>query len=345
MKERKTGLYKNIRIKLREYTTKVKEINKKLELELREHKKTISSLKMSNIFLENILQSIREPLCIFNKDLRIIYANDEYAGMKGVDIKDIIGKKCYSVFHRSKKPCRDCIIKKTIISGNPCAKEKIVKKEENMDFWWELYTYPVRDEKGDITAVIEYSRDITERKKMELENFRLITKLREISKYDDLTGLLNRKTIIECLHYEFEKIKRYGGELSIIFTDVDNFKEINDTCGHMTGDTVLKKLADTLKSVTRKSDILGRYGGDEFLFILPGTSSKGAKRFCEKIRNSLQGIKYHLPDQREISITLSSGIAVYQKGIKDLNQLIQMADQALYQSKKKGKNMITIYSG
>ncbi len=343
MKKRSKDSYEKLRKRLRECTSRLRTVNKKLKTELKEHRRTIESLKKSNMFLENILQSIMDPLCIFQKDFRIIFANKEYAEMKGFNLEDILGKRCYSILHKRKKPCRDCIVKKTIISGNPCAKEKILRSDEEIDVWWEIYTYPVVDENGDIISVIEYARDITERKRTEEENRRLIMKLKEISRYDDLTGILNRKTVIECLYHEFEKVRRYGGDLSIVFCDVDNFKEINDTCGHIAGDTVLKNLAETLKNNIRKTDIIGRYGGDEFLLILPGTSLRGAQRLSEKIRNKIMKIECPIDSER-FSISMSFGIAGFNDNIKDHYHLIHLADQALYQSKNSGRNIITVYS-
>ncbi len=343
MKRKGIDSYEDLKKRLMECTSRLRTLNKKLKEELKEHRMTIESLKRTNMFLENILQSIRDPLCIFQKDFKIVFANNEYAEMKGVNLSDIIGKRCYSTIHKRRIPCKDCIVKKTIESGNQFAKEKIVRRDEEIEFWWEIYTYPVIDEKRDVAFVIEYARDITGRKRAEEENRKLIMRLKEFSRYDDLTGLLNRKTVIECLYHEFEKSKRYGGELSIVFCDVDNFKEINDICGHIAGDTVLKNLADALKNNIRKTDIIGRYGGDEFLLILPGTSLKGTRRLAEKIRNNIMKIKFPV-NSKKFNLSMSFGIAGFNRNIKDHYQLIHMADQALYRSKNSGKNIITIYS-
>ncbi len=135
--------------------------------------------------------------------------------------------------------CEGCIVQKSLQSADPFAKDKLVTMPNGQAVWFEIYTYPILDEDGSVSHVIEYTRDITGRKKSEEDKRRLIEKLEHLSRTDELTGLMNRRALTDSLVYELDRAKRYATELSLILCDIDNFKEINDTWGHDTGDRSL----------------------------------------------------------------------------------------------------------
>ena len=151
---------------------------------------------------------------------------------------------------------------------------------------------------------------------------------------DELTKLWNRRYLHIRLGGEVEKLK---GEstLSLAIVDIDNFKCINDNYGHLFGDKVLTEVADILQNNVRKSDIVGRWGGEEFIIILPNTDEGGAKVVFERIRKIVERYDFGC------RITISGGIAFIQERV-EINKLIEKADNALYQAKMK-KNMIAIY--
>ncbi len=166
--------------------------------------------------------------------------------------------------------------------------------------------------------------------------------IKDLSVIDELTQIYNRRYLMEIFKIEFEKSIRYNRDLSIIMIDIDDFKNINDTYGHLTGDIVLKKIGEIIKKTIRNVDIPGRYGGEEFLIILPETDKKNAKNIAERIRKSIMTTKFKSLISQNIKTTISSGISnINELDIKDNElELIKLADKRLYKAKSTGKNKV-----
>lgn len=164
-------------------------------------------------------------------------------------------------------------------------------------------------------------------------------KFENLSKVDSLTHLFNKGYLMETLQIELEGYKRYNGALSILMIDLDLFKIVNDTYGHMIGDEVLKKVSEVLIEHSRRSDIVGRFGGEEFLIILRFTSLEDAMRHAEQLRKQVEAIEFSFP-AGGFGITASFGVAAVHDGILDEKQLIHEADEALYQAKENGRNRV-----
>lgn len=165
-----------------------------------------------------------------------------------------------------------------------------------------------------------------------LANAKLVSRLEKEAETDFLTGFFNKRTIRNMLVNELERTIRYGIPLTVIFLDIDNFKTYNDAFGHVAGDVVLQKMANIIKNSIRTVDIVGRFGGEEFVIILPGTKEEGAVAVAERIRKSIE--TYPFPHRK---VTASLGIALA-KNNDSVDSLIEKADQALYQAKRQGKN-------
>lgn len=171
-----------------------------------------------------------------------------------------------------------------------------------------------------------------------------VIRFKEMSITDDLTGLLNRCYFFEELSKELNRADRSGPPFSLIMLDLDEFKKINDTYGHLTGDMVLKKTADIIKKHMRSSDLPCRYGGEEFCIILPDTSIPGAMAKAEKLREDIATAQYDSDETDEkISITCSIGMAQYDTGDTNVNEIIRRADRALYKAKDAGRNKVASY--
>lgn len=307
-------------------------------------KRSEERLHRSERFLNTIFNSIRDPFCIFDSDFRIIRVNEAYAQMKNRPAEELIGMKCYEVLAERDTKCEGCVVGKTLDSADPCAKDKLVTRHDGTEIWMEIYTYPILEEDGKVSHVIEYTRDITERRKTEDEKRRLIEKLEHLSKTDGLTGMINRRALTDSLAYEIDRAKRYGSELALILCDVDNFKEINDTYGHDAGDRALQTLSATLKTILRKIDIAGRYGGDEFMIILPETTVRGAESLAEKLLSAVRENELKLPDEKLIHLSMSIGIAGLEADWKgeNIDSFVKRADDAMYVSKQGGKDRVSI---
>jgi two-component system cell cycle response regulator len=168
--------------------------------------------------------------------------------------------------------------------------------------------------------------------------------LRFAATHDFLTGLLNRSEILAALQREFSRSGREGKSATVILADIDHFKRVNDSLGHAAGDEVLKEVARRMKSDLRPYDVVGRYGGEEFLIILPGCDLPNGVRRAEQIRNQIANEPVHTPSG-PVSATISMGITVTAFG-PDLTsaEILQQADVSLYKAKNNGRNRTEIFS-
>lgn len=174
-----------------------------------------------------------------------------------------------------------------------------------------------------------------------------ILALEQMTITDALTGLYNKRYILDRLHTEIAHSARYKEPVSFIMSDIDHFKHVNDTFGHVAGDELLKKIADQIKSSIRNVDIAARYGGEEFLIICPNTDTAGAKILAERIRKKVHEIKHELKG-RSIQPTLSLGIRSVRlqadaDSKKMIPKLLDQADAALYRAKCRGRNRVEVY--
>lgn len=171
-----------------------------------------------------------------------------------------------------------------------------------------------------------------------------LTAMQRLASEDGLTGLMNRRALIEALQREVERCRRMGSALSVVMIDLDHFKDVNDRHGHAMGDAVLRGVAATLRSGIRAVDIAGRYGGEELCLVLPDTSAAGAATVAESLRAAVAAQPYEDGGQ-SVSITASFGVATFDKdGTNSADQLLRAADEALYRAKTSGRNRVAVAS-
>ena len=161
---------------------------------------------------------------------------------------------------------------------------------------------------------------------------------------DGLTGLANRRACEDTLNAELARAERFPGPLAVVVTDLDDFKEVNDCFGHQAGDVVLREFATLLRESVRDIDLASRWGGEEFLLVLPGTDREGAARVAERIRRALEGRSTLSIDGDPIPVTASFGVAAYPEA-ETAAELFAAADDALYRAKRTGKNRVAVASG
>lgn len=167
--------------------------------------------------------------------------------------------------------------------------------------------------------------------------------IRELSRTDALTNLPNRRSIMEMLEKEVARTRRHGPPLCVVILDLDHFKRINDTYGHPAGDKVLQQAASVLRDTIRTSDSLGRYGGEEFLIVLPDTPVDGAEVLLERCRAALAATTIRAENGKTFHVSASFGVVCNAKNMDvDPATLIKAADDALYQAKAKGRNRVEI---
>ncbi|MBW2020721.1 MAG: diguanylate cyclase [Deltaproteobacteria bacterium] len=225
-----------------------------------------------------------------------------------------------------------------------------VKKQYDVDViiitgYGDEFSYEEAIEKGASDFIVKPVRlkELVVRLKRVLEERALIAQrrqmeeqLRKLTITDDLTKLHNMRHFYTQLQTEMSRAFRYKGPLSLLLLDVDRFKQYNDTYGHLEGDQVLIKLGEVIRECLRKSDTAYRYGGDEFMVILPETRGSEARKVAERIRTRFPAV-YSYRTSGRIDATVSVGVAEYHPG-EDLSEFIKRADQAMYEAKRQGGN-------
>lgn len=204
--------------------------------------------------------------------------------------------------------------------------------------------------KGEMLGVVNFGRDkrgafnihdekmltlVANQVALAMANAKLYTKTRELSVKDELTGVYNRRHFNQVLQLEWKRAVRFKRELSLLMVDVDFFKRFNDTYGHLEGDKVLRQLGDLLGINLREVDTIARFGGEEFVVLLPDTDKRGALAVAEKLR--------HLVQEQVRAITVSVGVANFPDDVMEMDDLIDDADIALYEAKDKGRNQVVTY--
>ncbi len=171
-----------------------------------------------------------------------------------------------------------------------------------------------------------------------IENSKLFDKVQELTITDDLTGLFNSRYLQQFLENEVERARRYNYKLSMIFMDLDHFKDVNDKHGHLCGSRLLAEVAEVLKRMVRSSDIICRYGGDEFVILLPAAPKDKAYLVAEKIRWAIKAEKFLQEEGINTSLTVSIGLTTFPDDAKDKVELLQLADKAMYSVKNDSRD-------
>jgi diguanylate cyclase (GGDEF)-like protein/PAS domain S-box-containing protein len=315
------------------------------------------SLRESQERLRYIIEGITIPTFVINTDHITTHWNRACANITGVPAAEVIGtRQQWRAFYASERPVMaDLIIDQSIEDmverhyGPKYQRSKIIEDAfEAEDFFshfgkagkWLYFTAaPLRDSSGMIIGAVETLQDVSERRRAELalkESERLY---RDLSITDGLTGLYNSRHFFGRVKDEIERCNRYSSTLSLILMDVDNFKNFNDTYGHIDGDRVLARLADVIREGIRGVDSAYRYGGEEFIVIFPETEPEEARVVAERLRKSFELTTFlPRPDSR-VNMTISIGGGCYHTG-EDLTTFVKRIDEAMYKAKNLGRNRV-----
>lgn len=228
---------------------------------------------------------------------------------------------------------------------------------DGKEIWVDAFVTLLEDENGRQIGGVTINHNVTERKLAEDELRRTKDAIEQInltlrlafereqltSRTDSLTGVFNRRYFFELLGYEFSASQRYERPLSLVMFDVDFLKKTNDTYGHQVGDELLKKAAAVVRSELRLSDVLARYGGDEFVILLSNSDEQNAFMLLERIHRKLQSAHIEAGGKR-LKVNISAGIACLQPDMKEADELVRQADRALYSAKNSGRNRMVIFN-
>jgi diguanylate cyclase (GGDEF)-like protein/PAS domain S-box-containing protein len=299
--------------------------------------------------LSRALMSIGDAVYVTDTTDRIMFVNRAFCETYGYAEADIVGKDSEVLW--KERPLSDGPERTT---GGEWTAEVVQRTADDQAIAVSLSRSVVTDETGRAVAVVRTARDMTERNRAEtalrlayeeLEKSRAA--LEEIAARDDLTGLYNRREVNRLLSTEVARCRRHGHSMALLLVDLDNFKLVNDNHGHAVGDEVLRTAARLLRNGIRSEDQAGRYGGEEFILLLPETSPEGALHTAERLRQAIatSTVTTTLSDGTTVSLnaSVSIGLAIYPNDGVNEEALIESADKALYEAKRNGRNQTVTF--
>lgn len=304
------------------------------------------------VSLETIIDSIGDGVIVIDRNYTVLRANAAAVASVGLGKEEVIGLKCYEIFHKQQAPCNgssvQCPHNDIFRRGEPRVKVIHTHPSANgEDRHVELTASAVGNGNGEIVAMVESFRDIMD-SRTEDQLVKLVKRLNEAQMHlkqmaitDELTGLHNRRYIVERLEHEFHRAKRSGRPLGLIMLDVDHFKQINDAYGHLFGDVVLRVIGARIKTRLRRHDMLGRVGGEEFLVVCPDSSLEDSILVAERIRNAVNGEAISDGIHR-VSVALSAGVTAQSEEDVTSDKTLSRADTALYKAKEEGRNRVVV---
>lgn len=292
-------------------------------------------------FCEQVVENIYDGLYIVDINKTIIFWNKSAERISGFSKKEVQGRACSDnilnhVDADGENLCKGtCPLAKTIQDGKSREREVYLHHKDGHRIPVLVRTTPLRDRDGKIIGGIELFSDLRNKQAYELR----IKELEKMVYLDELTQLANRKYIKKEIEIRFEEKKRYQVPFGILFMDIDNFKNINDTYGHDVGDKVLKMVGNTLIFNSRPFDLFGRWGGEEFIGIIRNVDKTSLKNIGNRIRNLISA-SYIEYKGKKLKVTVSIGATL---AIDDdtIHTLIDRADMLMYKSKQSGKNCLT----
>jgi diguanylate cyclase (GGDEF)-like protein/PAS domain S-box-containing protein len=310
-----------------------------------DRKQAEEKLRVSDLALKAISQGV----LITTADQRILSVNDAFLAITGYSRAEVLGRSCHFVQgaltdQKTVKEIRQAIETVTEFSG-----VILNYRRDGSTFWNELVINPVLDEQGKLSNFIGITRDISERKQME-------DQVQHLAFYDTLTQLPNRRLLNDRLSQSLAACRRSGCYNALIFLDLDNFKPLNDTHGHVVGDLLLIEVASRLKNCVREIDTVARFGGDEFVIMLSELSESKTESItltsivAEKIRTVLSepyllNLKSEGGAEARVEhrCTASIGVAMFSGDEVSCDDILRWADVAMYHAKEAGRNQISFY--
>ena len=333
------------------------QLYQEIQVELSERKQTEAALSDSQERLQAIFDNAGAGIGVTWDNTKLIFVNDRWTEMFGYTSQELSGKTIWELC----PPEDNQTLRENFeaLAANRLERFQIENRflnKNGIPFWGTLSAKALHREDGSLENIIIIISDITLLKMTEAELIRanqllvsqleeiviLRDRLREQAIRDPLTNLYNRRFMEETLTLEIHRARRSNSTVSLVMMDIDHFKSVNDQFGHRTGDFVLESLGQMLLANTRKSDVACRYGGEEFLIVLPGSSLQDAARRAELFRANFEAIRISGKDT-VTNATMSIGVACFPDHGEDGEQVLNRADEALYQAKAAGRNCVVIY--
>ena len=299
-------------------------------------------------FLQTVINSTDDPIMVIDKDYNVSLRNvavNKYLDWDFIADKEHI--KCYEISHQRSTPCdtdeHPCPLRDVLETQNHANALHIHKDSEGKDCYVELSASPHRNKNGELIGIIEIARDITERIKIQEQLAVEQVKLTYLTNHDPLTNLPNRFLFHDRVHQAIKRAHRSFTQFVVFFIDLDRFKEVNDSLGHVVGDRVLKEATRRLKGHMREADTIARLGGDEFALIVESAQHlKDVEYVAERLLELFR--KPMMIDEHELYVSCSIGISLFPNDGETPEALFRNADAAVYRAKDEGKNNYCFYT-
>ena len=293
-------------------------------------------------FHERLLESLHDGVYFVDRERKILYWNKGAELLTGYSAAEVVGRSCFDniLMHVTAGGCSLCLngcpLGKTIEDGQRRESEIFLRHKLGHRVPVSVRAAPLTDHQGKIIGAVEVFSDISAKKYIE----RRMGALEELVFLDPLTGVPNRRYIELKVQQALQEVEQFGRKIGLLMVDVDHFKQVNDEHGHDAGDEVLKAMCRTLLHSLRSGNVLGRWGGEEFLVILAGTTLEGLRASAERFRMLISETAVPAP-KGELRITVSMGGTLMLRDDTD-QSVIKRADELMYQSKMDGRNRVTL---
>lgn len=303
--------------------------------ELREANLQLSENRAHLMKLSSAVEASPNGIMITNRDGIIEYVNPRSEQISGYSLRESVGKtpRLFKTAFTTKGACKS--MWRTIVEGHEWVGELENKRKNGEAYWARVYVAPIKNQQQEITHFVAIQEDVTEARA-------LASELSHRATHDELTGLINRSEFERRLSNLVTESRHSDAEHALCFLDLDQFKVINDTCGHIAGDELLRQLGRQLSKLTRKHDTLARLGGDEFGILMEHCDVQQAHRVADEIRKVVESFQFVWESQM-FTIGVSIGMTRIDQQTINATEILKQADSACYAAKRSGRNCVYLY--
>ena len=309
-------------------------------------RESLRQSKLTEGRYRSLFEKTNDAVFLVGPDQYLLSVNQQAADLLGYSVDELKGKYYPDLIIPEERPRVQENFKRLEKEGISPFFERTVIRKDGSRCQVEFNATAIRDENGKLIYFQGVARDLTERKRLEEQLRYSLQEMETLAMQDPLSGLLNRRAITEHAEAEWHRSARERRPMCIVLIDLDNLKDVNDSLGHQVGDQAIIELAAVIKASRRRYDWAGRWGGDEFMLVLPGANLVEAFEVTERLRAQYAESPVTTQMAERIRPHMSAGVACYSGRPGEnipLNQLITQADQALYRAKQAGKNRVELY--
>lgn len=298
---------------------------------------------MDDAFFRLILDHVADGVYFVDRDRRILYWNKAAEAMTGFTAREVLGRDCrddilcYMDADGQSLCAEQCRPDMLADDSDAPQVEVYLRHKKGHRIPVKAKSEPIRDDDGNVTGSVEVFSDASEH----LACLEQVEQLTRETLRDPLTGIGNRRYAEISLNARFDEANRYGWPFGVLFMDIDKFKDVNDTHGHDVGDDVLRAVANTLAANVRSFDFVGRWGGEEFLVVMPNVGDHNTlMRLADRFRRLVAMTRVDLDDGDPLAVTVSVGATMVRPG-EDVDDLMRRVDELMYASKQGGRDCVT----